>query len=92
MYAKMLLLIACATVFAVALLHMRQERLDAMHDMATLHGQMNDNRQAMWRWQSRIAEASDPPALLQAIVRAELDLEPLTTQRRGVVLARVTDD
>ena len=92
MYAKLLVLIACATLVAAALLHVRQQRFDAMHEMATLHRQMNDHRQALWRWQARIAKATEPPALIQAIARAELALEPVTPQQRGVTLARAFDD
>ena len=83
---------SAATLVAAALLHVRQQRFDAMHEMATLHRQMNDHRQALWRWQARIAKATEPPALIQAIARAELALEPVTPQQRGVTLARAFDD
>ena len=92
MYAKLLVLIASVTVGAAVLLHLRQQRFDAMYEMALLHQQMNADRQALWHWQARIAAATEPPTLIQALARAELALEPVTPQRRGVTLARASDD
>ena len=92
MRAKLLILILFATVVAAMLLAMRQERFEAMHEMATLHQQMDRQRQSMWKLQARIADAADPPALLHAIERTELALEPVTPPDGGIVLAKASDE
>ncbi len=92
MRAKMFTLIMFATIVAATLLQMRQQRFEAMHEMATLHRQMDQDRKSMWKLQTEIADAARPPTLLDAIARAELALEPVTPQRRGAVLARGADE
>ena len=92
MRAKLLTLILFATVVGAMLLHMRQRRFEAMHDMATLHRQMDGQRQSMWKLQSQIADAADPPSLLSALERTKLALEPVAPRRPGVVLAKASDD
>ena len=92
MHAKLLTLILFATVVGATLLHMRQQRFETMHDMATLHRQMDRRRQSMWKLQSQIADAADPSALLGAVERTKLALEPVAPRRPGVVLAKASDD
>ena len=92
MRAKLSFLILFTTVVAAVLLEMRQERFEAMHQMATLHQQMDQQRQSMWKLQTRIADAADPPALLHAIERTELALEPVTPPDGGIVLAKASDE
>jgi len=92
MRAKLLTLIVFATIVAATLLQMRQQRFEAMHEMATLHQQMDTQRKSMWNLQAEIADAARPPTLLNAIERTELALEPVTPQRRGAVLARGADE
>lgn len=76
MYAKMLLLIAITTVVAMMLLAIRQQRVEAMHGMVSLHREINENRQLLWEWQSRIADTTTPATLRKAIKRTGLALEP----------------
>jgi hypothetical protein len=92
MYVKLLVMIASATLVGAGLLHLRQQRFDAMHEMASLHQQMNEDRMVLWQWQARIARAAEPPVLISAIARAQLELEPATPRRRGIVLAQVTHE
>ena len=81
MYAKVLVLIVCITFVALLLLAMRQQRVEAMHEMVTLHRQINQHRQTLWHWQSKIADTTDPTSLREAIARAGLALEPATQQQ-----------
>jgi len=92
MRAKLSILILFATVVAAMLLEMRQERFEAMHEMATLHRQMDQQRQSMWKLQASIADAADPPALMHAIERTELALEPVAPPDGGIVFARASDE
>jgi cell division protein FtsL len=81
MYAKVLVLIAITTVVAMLLLAMRQQRVEAMHGMVSQHRQINENRQMLWEWQSRIAGTTNPVTLRQALKRTGLALEPANTSR-----------
>ncbi len=88
MYAKAIVLIVCLTALAASMLELRQRRFEAMHEMATLHQQMNQHRQDLWLWQSRIADATDPITLRDAVARAGLDMEPLIAQQPPVAVAQ----
>ena len=77
MFTKLLAVIVFVTAVGAALLALRQQRLESMHDMATLHGQMDQDRQATWDCQVRLAEAVEPARLREAIERAQLKLQPL---------------
>ena len=77
MFAKMFAVILSVVLLGMVLLNLRQQRLDAMHDMASLHQRVNQLRTAMWDSQTRIAEQMQPTRLRQAIQRAGLELEPL---------------
>jgi len=92
MYAKALVAILFTVVTGSALLGIRQQRFEAMHDMATLHHQINRSRQSMWQWQSRIAAKTAPPALQQALERSGLAMEPVTPQPRPPAVARASHD
>jgi len=78
MYSKLLFVILCAAVIAIGLLIMRQQRIEAMHEMAMIHRQINRDRQSLWEWQARIAGATTPRRLSEAIARAGIRLEPMT--------------
>lgn len=78
MFAKLLLLVMVTTVVGATLLGLRQQRLQLMHEMAGLHSQIDQARQATWDMQIRIAELAEAGALEQAIERAQLELEPVT--------------
>ncbi len=96
MYAKVLALIVFATIVALLLLAMRQQRVEAMHQIVNLHRQIEQDRHALWRWQSRIADSTNPVSLRQAIDRTSLDLEPAGTpglsEELPGVLVRVSHD
>lgn len=90
MYAKLFVLVVFATVVGSLLLIMRQQRVDAMHEMAMLHRQINHHRHGLWQWQTKIADATDPPTLQEALVRAGLELEPITPLHRPIAVAKAS--
>lgn len=92
MYARVLILIVAMTALAVSVLALRQQRYDTMHEMAVLHQQLNGNRQDLWHWQSRIAERTEPGALQDALKRAGLVLEPVTTAPPQTAVVRLNDE
>ena len=77
MLARLLTSIAAVILIGGLLLGLRQQRLQRLHAMAQLHVQMDRDRKATWDAQAAIAEGIHPPALLAAVDRAGLSLEPV---------------
>ena len=78
MFAKLSILILALTLTAVALLSLRQERLQLTHEIALAHRRIDQMRLALWQTQSKVARLTQPQALRQAIAQCNLQLEPLT--------------
>lgn len=76
-YAKALFTIISLVVIAAVLLTMRQQRFEAMHEMAQLHRRMNVDRHALWNLQTDISRHLEPDTLRAAMARARLTVEPL---------------
>lgn len=76
MLPKLLTLIVLGAALGLGLLDLRQRRIQAMHEMATLHRQIDQARQATWRLQTQIIAASDPRQLKTAVAELGLALEP----------------
>lgn len=76
-FAKLLVVIVGAAAIGAALLGMRQQRLQIMHQMAQLYRQMDQSRQETWDLQVEIAQRIRPEALRAAAERASLVLEPV---------------
>lgn len=77
MFAKLAMVLIAATALGAALLGLRQQRVQTVGAMAALHARMNATRQMLWDTQVRIAEASSPPRLREALQRAGLATEPI---------------
>ncbi|MEX0655683.1 MAG: hypothetical protein WD534_16420 [Phycisphaeraceae bacterium] len=78
MYPKLFVAIVFAVVIGAVLLGMRQQRLEAMHEMVRMHREMDAIRQQTWDLQVRIAGELEPELLREAVERANLTLEPAT--------------
>ena len=79
MFPKLLAVLVGTVVIAAALLAVRQQRLATMHEMAVLHRQVQQQRQALWASQVKIAQRSRPDELRAALARAGVTVEPLAT-------------
>ena len=78
MFPKLTLVIVLTAGIGAALLGLRQQRLALMHEMAKLHQQMLQDRQATWDLQVRNNTELAPRQLKMAIEQAGLDLVPIT--------------
>lgn len=78
MYAKLFIAVLAITVLGAALLGLRQQRLQTMHEMAELHADMDRARRDTWNLQVEIGEKIEPDRLREAIERNQLVLEPST--------------
>lgn len=79
MFAKLLTALVLAVIVGAAVFNLRQQRLELMHEITVLHRQMNQDRQATWDTQVRIASQTNPQALRDALTRAGLTMEPAVT-------------
>lgn len=66
--------VVCAQLFAL-----RQQRLELMHEVASLRSGISRGRHALWDLETGIAESTHPAVLRQAIARAQLRLEPVVS-------------
>ena len=80
MFTRLLVAIICAAAIGLGLLALRQQRLEMMHEMTQLHGQMDDIRTDIWKKQVQISEKTDPQSLKEANQRANLTLEPVVPE------------
>lgn len=60
MFSKLLLIILTAALTAVALLGIRQQRLECAHQMAKVHARLSQHHQALWELRSEIARRCRP--------------------------------
>ncbi len=77
MLHRLLITLAGCCVIGVALLELRRQRLELLHDMASLHLEMDRQRKATWDLQYRIVEETSPPRLLAALDRLQIPTRPV---------------
>jgi cell division protein FtsL len=71
---KLLLSLLCGSATAVALLELRQQRLDLTFQTNKLHNQIEASQMQLWNQQLSIAEATAPNALAAAAKGKDLKL------------------
>lgn len=76
MFPKLATLLMIAIVVGAVLLALRQQRLQLMHEMVQVHSQIDRSRQAIWDYQVKITERTEPNRLRDVIARHRLQLEP----------------
>jgi len=81
MFAKLLTALVLAVIVGAAVFNLRQQRLELMHEITVLHRQMDQDRQATWDTQVRIASRTSPDALHEALSRTGMTMEPAVTRR-----------
>lgn len=79
MTLRYLSVVVFVTAISAGLLGLRQQQLNDKHAIAESHTQMKNDREAIKDLQVRIAQRTTPEALLEAIDRAGLPLEPITS-------------
>jgi hypothetical protein len=73
---KLLLCIVCGTALAFAVLQLRQQRMELLHQCSTLHSEMEEIQLKLWNQQLRIASSTAPLAIRQTMQNYELTLVP----------------
>lgn len=78
MWVKAIVCVMFATVTAMALLAIRQQRIVVMNRTASYHHQIQQHGQTLWSLQTDIASQLRPDRLQEAIKQADLELAPTT--------------
>lgn len=73
---KLLLCIVCGTALAVAILQLRQQRLELLHQCSALHSELEEVQSQLWNQQLQIATTTAPMAIRQTVQHYELTLVP----------------
>ncbi len=71
MFAKGILILVTAGVVALALLSIRQQRLDVAHEMSVVHERMLEHRRALWDMEREIAERVRPERVREQLGEVE---------------------
>jgi cell division protein FtsL len=66
--------VVCAQLFVL-----RQQRLELMHEVASLRSGISRSRHTLWDLETSIAQSTRPAVLRQAISRVQLRFEPVVS-------------
>ncbi len=75
---KLLICLVCAVLIAVAMLHLRQQRLELDHQANLLHNQIEAQQAKLWNQQLQIAVYTAPNAISKTVGDHSLKLVPRT--------------
>lgn len=73
---KLLLCIVCSTALAIAVLELRQQKMELLHQCSTLHSEMEEMQLKLWNQQLQIASSTAPMTIRQTVQNYELTLVP----------------
>jgi cell division protein FtsL len=88
---KLLICLVCAVLIAVAMLHLRQQRLELDHQANLLHNQIEAQQAKLWNQQLQIAVYTAPNAISKTVGDHSLKLVPraaLTAKQTSWIDAR----
>ena len=80
---KLILCMAFGVVIAVAMLHLRQQRLELNHQANVLHNRIEAQQARLWSQQLQIAVYTAPNAISQTVGDRQLLLVPQSPQHVG---------
>lgn len=78
---KLLLCLGSGALLAVALLQLRQQRLDLEHEQTTIAEQIKGEEAKLWNQQLQIAVYTAPNAITQTVGVHHLKMVPATALR-----------
>jgi cell division protein FtsL len=64
---KLLLCLCSGTILALAMLQLRQQRLELEHQQTELHDQIKNQQARLWNQQLQIAVGTGPDAVTQTV-------------------------
>ena len=80
MTLRYLAVVVLLSAVGAGVLGLRQQQLNDKHAMAQSHAEMKEAREHIKDLQVRIAKMTRPEALKEAIERADLRVEPISTR------------
>ncbi len=73
---KLLLCIVCGMAMAIAVLQLRQQKMELLHQCSSLHGEVEEIQLKLWNQQLQIASTTAPLAIRQTMQSYKLSLVP----------------
>jgi hypothetical protein len=89
---KLLLCIICSTAMAVAVLQLRQQRMELLHQCSNLHGELEEIQIKLWNQQLQVASSTAPMAIRQTVKNYEMTLVPSNSSIPQVEAPAVKSD
>src|SRR4051812_8009232 len=80
---KLLLCLACSVLIAVAMLQLRQQRLELNHQANILHNKIEAQQAKLWSQQLQIAVYTAPNAISKTVGDKNLKLVPQSPRHVG---------
>lgn len=80
---KLLVCLACSVLIAIAMLHLRQQRLELNHNANALHNKIESQQARLWSQQLQIAVYTAPNAIAKTVGDKNLKLVPQSPQHVG---------
>lgn len=77
---KLLLTLGCSFLLAIALLQLRQQRLELNYQSNKLHNQIRQMQARLWSQQIQIAQYTAPNAISKTVGQQNLNMVPETAQ------------
>jgi hypothetical protein len=88
---KLLLCIVCGTAMAIAVLQLRQQKVELLHQCSALHSEMEEIQLKLWNQQLQIASSTAPLAIRQTMQSYKLTLVPSNSDVPQVELSTVKE-
>ncbi len=80
MFGKLFVLILGAGAIALTLLVIRQQRIDAVHEMARIHRRLLQHEQACWKLDHQIATQCRPDRVREYLKLMDAEWSPLPSK------------
>ncbi len=88
MFLKLLTIIVTIVLTACALLIMRQQRLETVHEMQMMHRQLLEQETTLWLLRSRISDHCQPQRVQEMLDRINEAWEPIPSSPDGNSVAQ----
>jgi hypothetical protein len=77
MFPKLLAIVLCLGATGAGLLVIRQQRIEACHEMVMIHNRLNDHERTLWRLESEISQRCRPDAIRASMKKLNIVWTPI---------------
>ena len=77
MFPKLMAIILCLGATGAGLLVIRQQRIEACHEMVMIHNRLNEHERTLWRLESEISQRCRPDAIRASMKKLNIAWTPI---------------